>query len=67
MFKKLFHRKSIVRIIYKSGVVQDIKCTKFTIKKDFEGALTFVEWTNDAYPNPMAIGISNIEAIYQLR
>lgn len=53
-----------IRIVYKSGYVQDIKCESFKIRKT-GSVLTNVEWSK-AVPDPMVLGVDEIAAIFEL-
>lgn len=56
--------KHKVRIIYKSGVVQDVKCDDFKVSLG-NGGLSRVTWDN-AKPRPLYIGVDEIAAVYEL-
>lgn len=52
-----------VRINYKSGIQEVIKVKKFEIKSDFSSATWMVY---NAKNRILAIGLQNIESVYQL-
>ena len=54
--------KTKVRIVYKSGYVQDITCESFEVKW-VGGTLTEVNWV-DAKPDPLFVGVNNIESVW---
>lgn len=56
--------KGRVQINYKSGIVVIVECTEFTIKRSAIGKS--YEWTNDAVPRPMLLGVDEIESVWQL-
>lgn len=56
---------STVRIIYKSGAVQDVECENFTVLFSPAKGLTRIEWEN-ARPRPLFLGIDDIAAVYEM-
>lgn len=58
-------QRAKVRIVYKSGHVQDITANDFTVNKR-GGDLTSVSW-DDPQPKPMFFGIDSVESIYLMR
>ena len=61
-FRKI--KRSKVRVVYKSGYVQDFTCKNFKLTHS-GGDLHSVTW-EDAKPRPMHIGIDDIAAIWEL-
>lgn len=55
-----------VRIIYKSGAVQDIRCKNFTVTTSGLGAISAVKWDTPK-PRPLHIGVDQIAAVYVLK
>ncbi len=64
-YRALVWRRPIrLRVTYKSGRVQHIRAKKFTITRD--GArVTNAEWLA-AWPDPMLLGVDNIESIFEV-
>lgn len=56
MFETVFR----VRIVYKSGYVQDFDCTDFTMSDNT------ITWMAAGNINPLKIGIDDIAAVWQL-
>lgn len=54
-----------VRVIYKSGVVQDIRCDQFKVTFSAMGGLARITWDN-AHPSPLFVGVDHIAAVYEL-
>jgi hypothetical protein len=61
-----FKKRPVIRIIYKSGAIQDFSCKSFTVNKTGMGGFKGLEWEG-AIPNPMMIGVDDIAAVYQLK
>lgn len=56
-----------VRIIFNSGYVQDLTCTKFTVfTNNVTGELTKIAWENTV-PDIIDIRLDDISAIFRLR
>ena len=62
----IFKRKHKVRIVYKSGVVQDVRCKEFTVRWNQVDGIHTVKWEG-CEPHPMYLGVDEIAAIYKLR
>ncbi len=57
--------KPNVRIIYKNGAIIDISAKRFVVTKN--GAIiTKLTWES-AKPRPLAVGIDEIAAVWELR
>jgi hypothetical protein len=53
-----------VQINYKSGQSVVVKCSSFKFVR--KGSDMTVEWSNDAKPRPLLIGVDDIESIWEL-
>lgn len=53
-----------VRVIYKSGADQIIKCDSFKVTM-LGGAISKLTWEN-AKPRPLFIGVDDVAAVYDL-
>jgi len=59
-------RKHVARIVYKSGHEVFVRCEEFSVKRNgFNGALE-VSWKN-AKPEPLMIGVDDIESVWKIR
>jgi hypothetical protein len=58
-------KRSKVQINYKSGQSVVVTCTQFKVKWDGVGGIHRVEWA-DVKPNPLHIGINEIESIWEI-
>lgn len=59
----VWRRPVRVKVIYKSGYVQYVRCTKFSLTKG--GTLNSVEW-EDAWPEPLVLGVDNVAGVYEV-
>lgn len=57
---EVFHT---IRLIYKSGVVQDVVTNAFSIQR---GRNTTVTWGSYCNPRPLLIGAEDLAAVFQL-
>jgi hypothetical protein len=57
------HRTIWARIIYKSGVVQELYCTSIKVTRNVFGGITEISLT-DADPKPLAIGVDEVAAVW---
>lgn len=57
-------KKSKVQINYKSGTSMVVECEDFGLKR-IGGDLTSVNW-DSCKPNPMFIGVDDIESVWEL-
>jgi len=60
----MFGRKHKIKVIYKSGAVQVIRCDTFSVKHA-PGKITELSWEN-AKPTPLFIGVDEVAAVYEL-
>jgi hypothetical protein len=57
--------KSRVQINYRSGISMVVECDEFTISRSKFNNAKSIEWAG-AEPDPMWLGIEDIESVWQL-
>lgn len=58
----LWRRTARVKLIYKSGAVQHLRCNWFKVTRD-GGTITTLEWKNPL-PEPLHAGVDDLAAVY---
>lgn len=53
-----------IRVIYKSGAVQEFDCTSFTVRKALGGTREVI-WEN-AIPKPLEFGLDEVAAMWRV-
>jgi len=60
----MFDQRVKIRIIYKSGYVQEVTAKSMTVKR-YPGGSKDIEW-DSMDPKPLLLGVDEIAAIYEL-